>query len=379
MSGKVTRVLVIGGGIGGLTAAIALHRQGINVEVIEKNPAWSVYGVGIIQPSNVLRALRALDLGDACLKQGQGFQGWRFCDSQGEVLEDMVGVNVAGAGYPPVSGITRPALHKILVDTTLAQGSRVRLGETVSWWEDGANGVRVSFSDGTQDQYDLIIGADGAYSQTRHQLFGDRHAPVYTGQAVWRHNFLRPPELEWGMMFYGAKSKAGLVPLSSKLMYLLLVTPEPGNPHHPTEQLHELLKARLAEYGGIVGSLREQITDPAQVVYRPIETTMLPLPWHKGRVLLLGDAAHTSTPHLAQGAGMAIEDSVLLAQMLGGGDDLETVLREFSCRRFTRADLVYRIGQQEVEWELAEWDGRSSGDHKALVGSALAQLMEPAF
>lgn len=181
------------------------------------------------------------------------------------------------------------------------------------------------------------------------------------------------------MVFYGQKSKAGLVPLSDKLMYLLLVTPEPGNPYQPVEQQHEMLKERLAEYGGIVGSLRDQITDPSQIVYRPIETLMLPVPWHKGRVVLLGDAAHASTPHLAQGAGMAIEDSVLLAQMLGEGGDLDSVLTAYAQRRFSRADLVYRVGQQEVEWELAEWDGRPSGDHEALVEHALAQLMEPAF
>ncbi|MBX5857250.1 FAD-dependent monooxygenase [Pseudomonas aeruginosa] len=379
MSQKVTRVLIVGGGIGGLTAAIALQRQGIVAEVVERNPAWSVYGVGIIQPSNVLRAFRALGMGDACLTQGKGFQGWRFCNAQGEVLAQMSGANVAGAGYPAVNGITRPALHKILVDATLAQGTRVRLGETLSKWEERTDGIRVFFSDGSQDQYDLVIGADGAYSQIRCQLFGDEHVPRYTGQAVWRHNFPRPPELEWGMVFYGQKSKAGLVPLSDKLMYLLLVTPEPGNPYQPVEQQHEMLKERLAEYGGIVGSLRDQITDPSQIVYRPIETLMLPVPWHKGRVVLLGDAAHASTPHLAQGAGMAIEDSVLLAQMLGEGGDLDSVLTAYAQRRFSRADLVYRVGQQEVEWELAEWDGRPSGDHEALVEHALAQLMEPAF
>jgi 2-polyprenyl-6-methoxyphenol hydroxylase-like FAD-dependent oxidoreductase len=132
----VQKVLIIGGGIGGLTAAIALKRKGIDAEVIEQNPAWSVYGVGIIQPSNLLRALRSLDLGDACLEQGKGFLGWNFCDVQGNVLAQVPSENVAGPGYPPVNGISRPALHKILTDATLAQGTHVRLGVTATAFEE---------------------------------------------------------------------------------------------------------------------------------------------------------------------------------------------------------------------------------------------------
>ena len=152
----------------------------------------------------------------------------------------------------------------------------------------------------------------------RGMLFGDSLRPQFTGQCVWRHNFERPRDLEWGALFYGSKSKAGLVPLSDTLMYLLLVTSEPGNPRMPEDQLHLLLKERLAEYGGIVGRLRDQITDPTSVVYRPMEVLMMPPPWHKGRVLLTGDAAHSGTPHLAEGAAMAIEDSVLLAELACG-------------------------------------------------------------
>lgn len=373
------RVLIVGAGIGGLTAAIALHRQGIQADVIEKNPAWSVYGVGIIQPSNMLRALREIGIGDACLAQGKGFQGWRFHDAQGQQLGEVQNDNVAGPGYPPVNGITRPALHKILGDATLAQGTPVRLGVTLEGFAQDAEGVDVRFSDGGTGRYDLVIGADGAFSQLRTQLFPDSPAPRFTGQSVWRHNFARPKDMEWGGIFFGRTSKAGLVPLSESLMYLLLVTAEPGNPWIPPEQRHTLLRERLAEYGGIVGALREQICDPAAVVYRPMEVVMLDTPWHQGRVLLIGDAAHSGTPHLAEGAAMAIEDGVLLARMLGENRDIETILRDFEQRRLPRARLVYDTGLQLGEWELADFAGQPNpdADHAGTLERALQQLMQP--
>lgn len=375
----VQRVLVVGGGIGGLTTAIALHRQGIQVEVIEKNPAWSVYGVGIIQPSNMLRALREIGVGDSCLARGKGFQGWRFHDADGKILGEVRNENVAGPGYPPTNGITRPALHAILGDAVLAQGTPVHLGVTLDRYSQDADGVTVTLSNGRGGRYDLVIGADGAFSQMRAMLFGDQYVPRYTGQSVWRHNFARPKDMEWGGIYFGGKSKAGLVPLSESLMYLLLVTAEPGNPRMPPDQLHALLRERLAEYGGIVGALRDQISDPAAVVYRPMEVVMLPTPWHQGRVLLIGDAAHSSTPHLSEGAAMAIEDGVLLARMLGETGELESILREFEQRRLPRVKLVHDQGMRLGEWELAEFRGQPdpAADPSGAMEHALRQLMNP--
>ncbi|MCF5110036.1 NAD(P)-binding protein [Pseudomonas gessardii] len=374
----IRKVLIVGGGIGGLTAAIALRRKGIEADVIERDPNWSVYGVGIIQPSNVLRALHEIGLGDACIQNGRGFQGWRFCDAQGNLLGEAGSHNVLGPDYPPVNGIRRPALHKILTETTLGQGTLVRLGVTLSSWVEDLEGVDAIFSDGTEGRYDLIIGADGAYSKLRQQIFGDMSKPSFTGQGVWRHNFERPRDLDWGMLFFGGKSKAGLVPISETLMYLFVATPEPGNPKHPTDQLHTLLKERLAEYGGIVKQLSEQIVDANDVVYRPMEVVMLPEPWHKGRVVLIGDAAHSSTPHLAEGAGMAIEDSVLLAEVLAtNGQNVELALTMFEQRRAPRAKLVYDVSVRLGEWEMAQWNGQPHGDVGALMNSTYTTLMQP--
>lgn len=232
--GNITKVLIVGGGIAGLTAAIALKRRNIESVVVEKNPDWSVYGVGIIQPSNMLRALRSIGLGDKCLALGRGFNGWRFCDANGAVLAEAAAYSVAGLGYPAANGITRPALHQIFTEAVLNQGTEVRLGVTIQSLQDDGDGVDVVFTDGKSERFDLVVGADGAYSKTRTMLFGGDIQPKYTGQGVWRYNFPRPKDFDWGCMYFGKKSKAGLVPLTESMMYLFLVTAEDGNrrDHH---------------------------------------------------------------------------------------------------------------------------------------------------
>lgn len=376
---SVRRVLIVGGGIGGLTAAVALRRAGITAEIVESNAAWSVYGVGIIQPSNMLRALAKVGLGERCLELGAGFPGWHIHDRNGNLLVEVPNQNVAGPGYPPVNGITRPELHRVLKDAVLAQGTAVRLGVTVADWTDQGSHVDVRFTDGTAAAYDLVIGVDGAHSMMRRRLLGAGIEPQPTGQSVWRYNLPRPPEVVWGGIYYGTRSKAGLVPLSRNLMYIFLVTSEPGAQRMPEDRLHTLLQDRLAEYGGLIAQLRPLITDPGQVVYRPMETVLAPPPWHRGRVVLIGDAAHAGTPHLAQGAAMAIEDAVLLAEMLGAQGELATTLDAFVARRLPRCRLVLDVGLQMGRWELAEWSGTPDPqtDHGGLMHRSLTELMRP--
>jgi 2-polyprenyl-6-methoxyphenol hydroxylase-like FAD-dependent oxidoreductase len=337
---KVHTVLIIGGSAGGLSAAIALKRKGIEAEVIEQNPALQVCGVGSIQPSNVLRAMRSLDLGDACIKHGRGFLGWHFCDAQGRMQAQLPGENVAGPGYPPVNGISMPALHKILVDAALSLGTRIQLGVTATKWKNLVNGVQVSFSDGTQQTYDLVIGADGTYSSTRSRLFADAIRPQFTGQGVWHCQLQRPHDMNWGSLHYGKESKAGLVPLSASTLWLFLVTAEPGKLRMPAERLHLLMRKRLEQYGGIVGRLRDLLTDPAAVTYRPVEVVMAPFPCYRGRVMLIGDAAHSGPPHLADAASTAIEHAVLLAELLAAAPDLKSALRSFALRRLALGTRV---------------------------------------
>jgi 2-polyprenyl-6-methoxyphenol hydroxylase-like FAD-dependent oxidoreductase len=150
-------------------------------------------------------------------------------------------------------------------------------------------------------------------------------------------------------MYLGVGVKAGLVPLTNDTMYLLLVSVEPDNRWIPEEQLGGLLSERMRSFGGMVGDLRDEVAKAKTIVYTPIEEVILPLPWHKSRVVLIGDAAHASSPHIAQGAAMAIEDAVVLADLLAGQEDVASALQEFERRRFPRCKFVQDLSRKTGE------------------------------
>jgi 2-polyprenyl-6-methoxyphenol hydroxylase-like FAD-dependent oxidoreductase len=169
---------------------------------------------------------------------------------------------------------------------------------------------------------------------------------------VWRYNFPRPPEIDHLAAFNGPDRSAGLVPLSKELMYMYVTSFEPGNPWMPEDRLHLLMQERIQQFGGWIGELRPRITDPAKVVYKPMETVMVPAPWFRGRVVLIGDAAHSATPHLGQGAGIAIEDALVLGEELNSSGPIETRLERFMKRRFERCKYVVERSAQLGEWQM---------------------------
>ena len=349
----VSTVLIVGGGIGGLCAAIALRRKGIEVDLVELKQEWTVYGVGIIQQSNVVREMAKLGVLDAYLDAAYAFEDVAIYAPGGQLLARIPGQRLAGPQYPANVGISRLALHKVLSETAMSLGARVRLGTSVERLEQDDSGVEVLFTDASTGRYDLVVGADGLFSKVRQLVFGDTYRPRFTGQAVWRYNFPRPQEIDHLANFQSANANAGLVPLADNLMYLFLTSYEPNNPWMDPEHLAASMRERLAGFTGLIGELREQITDSTQVVYKPMEVVFVDEPWFRNRVLLIGDAAHATTPHLGQGAGMAIEDAVVLSEELTSGGMLQAQLQRFMARRFERckfiSDSSVLAGDKEIQ------------------------------
>jgi 2-polyprenyl-6-methoxyphenol hydroxylase-like FAD-dependent oxidoreductase len=344
------RVLVIGGGIGGLSVAIALRARGADVDVVEINPKWDVYGVGIIQPANAIRALDALGLADRAIAEGYAIDGSRFNDALGSPLGRIPALDVLGPRYPPMNGITRPRLHAILQDGVKASGAEVRLGVTVSeFQEDGS----VVFTDGGSGAYDLVVGADGVHSLVRRLLFPDAPAPEYTGQLVWRYNVPRPPDQTILDVFVGSNGKCGFVPLAPDLMYVFYIEGVPEPADLPAHELAPIFRERLAEFGGPVAEVRDRhITDSSQVVVRPVEALLVPPPWHRGRVVLVGDALHATSPHVGQGAALTMEDALVLAELVSDGGDLDGALTAYAERRYPRCREIWEISRQIGIWEV---------------------------
>jgi FAD binding domain-containing protein len=150
-------------------------------------------------------------------------------------------------------------------------------------------------------------------------VFPDAPRPEFNGQKVWRAMIPRPPDLADDIgMYYGPRNKAGCNPVSDTEAYVFLVENAQRTPRPPREEWPELIREQLSEFGGVIGWARERMTDPERIDCRPLQVFLMPSPWYRGRVILIGDAAHATTPHLAMGAGIAIEDGIVLAEELAG-------------------------------------------------------------
>jgi 2-polyprenyl-6-methoxyphenol hydroxylase-like FAD-dependent oxidoreductase len=349
---QVARVLVIGAGIGGLGAAAALAQRGVAVDVVELRKNAEVFGVGINQPANSLRALRALGVLDEILAVGYQYDRNTFYDWQGQLVVDCP--SVLGGDVPANNALSRRDLHRILSAAVQRAGATVSFGVTLDDLEEVGDRVQVALSHGREERYDLAVGFDGLRSPLRQRMFGTEHEPVFTGYSVWRLTMPRPAQVTNTMLFQGDGTKAGVIPLSQDTMYLLHVTSETDNPYIPSDQMAGLLKERLAGYGGLIGELRDGITCSDGIVYSPLSEVLLPSPWYKGRTIVLGDAAHACAPHLTQGAGMALEDAVVLAEELAVPDrEVAASLQAFMKRRYDRVKLVQDVSHQILFGEMA--------------------------
>lgn len=369
-------ILIIGGGFSGMAAAIALRRGGHAVEIAEIDPGWRSYGAGISLGGATLRAFRTLGVLDDFLALGFAGDGVDIHLPTGQKIASLPTPRIAGPEVPGGGAIMRPVLAKILADATRAAGTVVHLGCSFETIRQDAEGVDVLFTDGRQGRYDLVIGADGLYSKVRAALFPDAPKPRYVGQAVWRAVLPRPSEVSHAHMWVGPKIKVGVNPVSQEEMYLFVTEDRPVNDHVEPAQFASLLRALLAPFPApLLQQLRQQLEgEDTRIVFRPLESLLMQRPWHAGRVQLIGDAVHATTPHLASGACIGIEDAIVLAEEIGRHADPAAAFEAFEARRWERCRMVVENSGRLCDIEIT---GGDKQEHANVMRESLMALAQP--
>ncbi|SHG45596.1 FAD-dependent oxidoreductase [Geodermatophilus nigrescens] len=373
----VNTVLVVGGGLAGAGAAVHLAQAGVAVDLVEIKPDTAALGSGITLQGNALRELRSLGVWEQVQAAGYAFDvtGIRAPDPHGTVVAEVPDAKTGGPDLPAAMGMLRPELARILLDRATEVGVKVRFGTTHTALVQDADGVDVTFADGSTGRYDLVVGADGVRSWTRRAL-GVNLETRSVGMGIWRAFGPRPASVTRTDLYYGGPSYiAGYCPTGEDSLYAYIVEDaQDRSALTPDEQLATMKELSRA-YHGPWDEIRETLTDPSRVNYTWFETHVLDEPWNRGRVVLIGDAAHTCPPTIAQGGAMALEDAVVLAELLVDRSALDQDLWDaFHARRLERARTVVDASNQLAQWQL----DHVRGDIPALMRSIAQLTSQPA-
>lgn len=351
---KPGKILIVGAGIGGLCAAIALAQIGVEVDVIDIKPDNSVPGVGWGLRTNGLRALREIGLLEQTLAIGFPTPPLSYYDRNGHHVVDIP-YGRKFDGMPNNVQLPRLGFLEMASARALELGCTIMMATTAVDIQQDATGVTVGLSDGSSRRYDLVIGFDGINSQIRGYLFGEKYMPVRSGGVAWRAPVRAPETLKGAVFCHGFGGKVGFVPLVGGMMYVIVTHFEPGRPRHDPAAFAQIMHERAREMMGDSTFMAEAIdslrTAP-NVAYTPLDTVMVPNPWYRGRVMIMGDAAHAMTPYLGSGAAMAIEDGVVFAKLLQGDDTLYDVQTRFMARRYPRVKTIWDISLQMMHEEF---------------------------
>ncbi|MER6678318.1 FAD-dependent oxidoreductase [Streptomyces sp. NPDC000983] len=339
--------VVVGAGIGGLTAAVALHRRGWRVTVCERAPQPPATGAGIGLAPNALRALDAIGL-DAAYAAGKAVpatMGLRRSDGTWLVRETTAGM-AERYGIPPIA-VARPAFTAAIA-AALPPGA-LRHGTEVTGVDDAGDRPVVRTAGGPDLPADLVVAADGIHSPLRRAYFPTHPGLHYIGETAWRCMVDAPePGVAAMSETWGRGERFGITPLSDGRLYLYATAVVPAGTRWADPRAE--LRRRFGSWHDPIPALLERVgrLDAADVLHNDLHDLAAPLPaLHHGRIAWLGDAAHAMAPNLGQGGCQAIEDAVVLAHLLPAADSpgaaadrVPSALAAYTAARRARTDAV---------------------------------------
>jgi 2-polyprenyl-6-methoxyphenol hydroxylase-like FAD-dependent oxidoreductase len=343
------KAIIIGGGIGGVTAAIALKQAGLDVTVYEQAEELREVGSGLPLWTNALRTLHVIGLTDEIEKLGVQVTSVRVTTWNGSTLTDTkYDKHLKKLGTITIV-VHRAELLTLLLKTLGEEN--VQLGMTCVGFTQDANGVTAKFAKGQEVRGDVLIGADGIHSVIRTQLFGFIK-PKYVGYTCWRGlaHTARTGLETWA---WGKGCQFGITPMSQERAYWFVQKYAPeGEDDKPGGKKNAML-ALFHDWHDPIPAVIEA-TAESDILRNDIYELQHLHQWSHGRVTLLGDAAHAMTPNLGQGACLAIEDAVALANCLKDTANISEALKNYEKQRVTRANRITRLAHfigQTVQWE----------------------------
>jgi 2-polyprenyl-6-methoxyphenol hydroxylase-like FAD-dependent oxidoreductase len=346
---RVEHVCIAGGGIGGLTLAAMLGKRGVACTVVERAEAWAPVGAGIALSINAMAILRRLGLQQALLERGRQVRKAVITNRRGTVLA-QTDMSALEARHGPSVAVHRADLHDVLL--AAAAPHEVVLGAGVRSFADRGAAVEVTLDDGSVRSCDLLVGADGLRSQVRELLCGT--LPLrYSGYTCWRFVLADCLGIERVAEMWGRGRRFGIVPMGHGGLYCFATLNGPSD-HAPFARIGlEGFRDLFRGFGGDAPAILGALSASTPLLHNDLCDVLAPR-FASGRVVLLGDAAHATTPNMGQGAAMAIEDAAVLDEVLAvGGGDVGGALAEYEHRRRPRVERI-----REQSWRfgrLAQW------------------------
>lgn len=372
MDDEPTRVaLVVGAGIAGLTASIALARRGWTVEIVELSADGRTAGWGLSLTGPSLRALETLHLSETMIAAGYGMSSITNWQPDGEAVE-ISPPPLLGPGLPAMAGIPRPDLHRILDEEARRLGVTITYGRSAASIHQRSDGVDIVLDDGETRRADVVVGADGIRSRMR-ALLGISDPLVYTGQAIWRARVPRPAWATGIHTFSLEDRQIGVVPIGPESAYVFFTENHAPREVIPDELLAAAMYDHLKPFTGFAGELRDAVRESDGVVRRFAQTIIVERPWNVGRVVLIGDASHAPSPQMASGAALAIEDGVVLAEELERNPDVLRALEAFTRRRLDRCSVLVQTSVRIAELEQS----RRHRESHALIDQCHGVMAQP--